>query len=107
MAVTENADGVLILPVVQDVLHDDGVRAFGRPLEEASRPYPCSSLDAVLARERGRGGHDVRQVEEYPLRDRVRLQDRREQMAATAADIGQHPDAGKSRSLSQRPRTRR
>ena len=85
----EDAAAVLVVPVVQDAREQVGVRARGHGVEEVA--VDAGGVD-VRARRLDRAGA----VDERGLEVRRRLEDRREQDAAAAADVDQARQAAKS-----------
>ena len=95
MAVPENGDAALVVPIVENPLQDVGVAAFGHAVEEvaghqlaAIRKTSCPDVVSPLF-------DHVRQVEHDTAGIRLGGKDRRDQGPSAAADVDDLGGAGK------------
>src|SRR6476661_1925874 len=95
VAVSEDLGCALVIPVVDDVLHQVGIASHWNGLKEV----PADDLATVghasaLEQSGGPGGH-VRKVEENAAHPSVRLENGRNHEAVSAGNVHQSVDLGK------------
>ena len=94
-AVAQNGGALLVVPIVDDVLHDVGVAAGGHGFEEigdfgAAAIFQAQRADALL-----RAGNNFREIAENAFHRWIFLQDGGQHHAVSAGHIYQRANAGK------------
>lgn len=102
--VVEDAAGLGVVPVVDDVAEHVGVAADGGPLEEVATLDVATLREARGLQHRTRTLDNARQVEEQAPHGRISAEDAGQSRAGAAADVGQGLDAGEVVGVEDRPR---
>src|SRR5436190_5640680 len=93
---------LVVVPVMNDVLHDVGVAAGRDGLEEVAGPGGDAAGKTLRLDLRLRARDHVLEVEQDPLHARMLLEDCREDGAVTAGDVDERADAAEVVALDDR-----
>ena len=95
MAVSEDLNCPLVIPVVDDVLHYVGIAPLWNGRKEVAADDLATVGHASTLEQRGGPGGHVRKVEEDPAHPSVRFKNGHDHEAVSAGNVHQSVDPGK------------